>query len=139
MPGHEYLSDNEIASISLWLSQPSRNLAKNHKNALQSGEEHEKLRTSPLSCIPLAIVPAAFAQHETLLSIRIQARLLSLWAAAAPCAGTFHLQSGSIAFDPSAQKISGSVIVSAGSGNSGEPSRDKKMNTDVLDTGTLPK
>jgi cytochrome c oxidase cbb3-type subunit 2 len=29
MPGHEYLSDNEIASISLWLSQqigqPSRN------------------------------------------------------------------------------------------------------------------
>jgi polyisoprenoid-binding protein YceI len=49
--------------------------------------------------------------------------------------GIFHLQSGSISFDPSAQKISGSVIVSAGSGNSGEPSRDKKMNTDVLDTG----
>jgi polyisoprenoid-binding protein YceI len=49
--------------------------------------------------------------------------------------GTFHLQSGSIAFDPSAQKISGAVIIAAGSGHSGEPSRDKKMNTDVLDTG----
>jgi hypothetical protein len=24
MPGHEYLSDNEIASISLWLSQQIR-------------------------------------------------------------------------------------------------------------------
>ncbi len=44
------------------------------------------------------------------------------------------MQSGSIDFDPSAQKIFGSVIVAAGSGNSGEPSRDKKMNTDVLDT-----
>jgi polyisoprenoid-binding protein YceI len=48
--------------------------------------------------------------------------------------GTFHVRSGSIDFDPGAQKISGSVIVAAGSGNSGEPSRDKKMNTDVLDT-----
>jgi polyisoprenoid-binding protein YceI len=48
--------------------------------------------------------------------------------------GTFHVQSGSIDFDPSAQKMSGAVIVAAGSGNSGEPSRDKKMNTDILDT-----
>jgi polyisoprenoid-binding protein YceI len=48
--------------------------------------------------------------------------------------GTFHVQSGSIVFDPRTQKISGSVIVAAGSGNSGEPSRDKKMNTDILDT-----
>lgn len=44
------------------------------------------------------------------------------------------MQSGSIDFDPNSGKISGSVIVDAGSGNSGEPSRDKKMNSDVLDT-----
>jgi polyisoprenoid-binding protein YceI len=47
--------------------------------------------------------------------------------------GTFHAQSGSIAFDRTAHTISGSVVVSAGSGNSGEPGRDKKMNKDVLD------
>ena len=49
------------------------------------------------------------------------------------CDGTFHVQSGSIDFDRSAQTISGSVVVAAGSGDSGEPSRDKKMNSDVLD------
>jgi polyisoprenoid-binding protein YceI len=48
--------------------------------------------------------------------------------------GTFHVQSGKIDFDPGAQKISGIVVVAAGSGNSGESSRDKKMNSDVLDT-----
>lgn len=47
--------------------------------------------------------------------------------------GTFHVQSGKIDFDPGAQKISGVVVVAAGSGNSGEPGRDKKMNSDVLD------
>jgi len=48
--------------------------------------------------------------------------------------GTFHVQGGSIDFDLRAQKISGMVVVAAASGNSGEPSRDKKMNNDVLDT-----
>jgi polyisoprenoid-binding protein YceI len=47
--------------------------------------------------------------------------------------GTFHVQSGSIDYDRSAQTISGSVIVAAGSGNSGDQGRDKKMNSDVLD------
>jgi polyisoprenoid-binding protein YceI len=47
--------------------------------------------------------------------------------------GTFHVQSGTIDFDRTAQTISGSVIVAAGSGDSGEATRDKKMNTQVLD------
>jgi polyisoprenoid-binding protein YceI len=46
--------------------------------------------------------------------------------------GTFHVQSGSITFDRTAPMMSGSVVVAAGSGNSGEPSRDKKMSSDVL-------
>ena len=86
--------------------------------------------------IPLAIVPAAFAQHETFTVNPDTSQVaFTLGGSGHHVQGTFHLQSGSIAFDPSAQKISGAVIVSAGSGNSGEPSRDKKMNTDVLDTG----
>jgi len=46
--------------------------------------------------------------------------------------GTFHIQSGSIEFDRSTAKISGSVIVLAASGKTGNNSRDKKMNKDIL-------
>jgi polyisoprenoid-binding protein YceI len=46
--------------------------------------------------------------------------------------GTFHVQSGSIEFDRNAPKLSGIVIVAAGSGNTGSTSRDKKMNKDIL-------
>lgn len=47
--------------------------------------------------------------------------------------GTFHVQSGTVDFDRTAHTISGSIVVSAGSGQSGEASRDKKMNKEVLD------
>ena len=46
--------------------------------------------------------------------------------------GTFHIQSGSIEFDHSNPKMSGSVAVLAGSGKTGNDSRDKKMNKDIL-------
>jgi hypothetical protein len=46
--------------------------------------------------------------------------------------GTFHIQSGSIEFDRSAPKMSGAVVVLAGSGKTGNDSRDKKMNKDIL-------
>ena len=46
--------------------------------------------------------------------------------------GTFHLQSGTIDFERGAQSISGSVVVAAGSGKTGNDSRDKKMNKDIL-------
>ena len=49
--------------------------------------------------------------------------------------GTFHIQSGSIEFDRSAPKMSGSVAVLAGSGKTGNDSRDKKMNKDILKVG----
>jgi polyisoprenoid-binding protein YceI len=47
--------------------------------------------------------------------------------------GTFHIQSGSLQFDRSAAKISGSVVVLAGSGKTGNGLRDKKMNKDILE------
>ena len=47
--------------------------------------------------------------------------------------GIFYVQSGSIHFDPDAAAISGSVVVAAGSGDSGDKGRDKNMNTQVLD------
>jgi polyisoprenoid-binding protein YceI len=85
--------------------------------------------------LPLALVPGTFAQHQTLIFNPDASQVaFTLGGTGHRVQGTFHVQKGSIDFDPSAQKISGSLIVAASSGNSGEPSRDKKMNTDVLDT-----
>jgi len=85
--------------------------------------------------IPLAIIPAAMAQHESL-TVNPDASQVAftLGGTGHRVQGTFHVQKGLIDFDPSTQKISGSVTVAASSGNSGEPSRDKKMNSEVLDT-----
>jgi polyisoprenoid-binding protein YceI len=46
--------------------------------------------------------------------------------------GNFHIQSGSVEFDRSAPRMSGSVVVLAGSGKTGNGSRDKKMNKEIL-------
>ena len=85
--------------------------------------------------IPLTIAPVAFAQAQTFtINPDTSQVAFTLGGLGHHVQGTFHVQSGSIDFDPGAQKISGKVIVAAGSGNSGEPSRDKKMNSDVLQT-----
>ncbi len=47
--------------------------------------------------------------------------------------GTFHIQSGSLEFDRSAAKMSGSVVVLAGSGKTANGSRDRKINKDILE------
>ena len=39
MPGHEYLSDRDIASISLWLSQNRAQPAITKSNSIHTGEE----------------------------------------------------------------------------------------------------
>lgn len=46
--------------------------------------------------------------------------------------GTFHVQSGSVEFDRGDSKMSGAITVAAGSGKTGNGSRDKKMNKDIL-------
>jgi polyisoprenoid-binding protein YceI len=86
-----------------------------------------------LALVP-AVIPAALAQHRTF-AVNPDASQVAFTLAGTGhhVNGTFHVQSGSVDFDRAAKTISGSVIVAAGSGNSGEPSRDKKMNSDVLD------
>ena len=46
--------------------------------------------------------------------------------------GTFHVHAGSIELDRRNSTMSGSVVVLAGSGKTGNGSRDKKMNKDIL-------
>jgi polyisoprenoid-binding protein YceI len=85
--------------------------------------------------LALAVVfaPAVFAQHQTFAVNPDASEVkIKLNTTHEVVNGTFHVQSGSINFDRTASHISGIVIVAAGSGKTGNDSRDKKMNKDIL-------
>jgi hypothetical protein len=89
------------------------------------------------SFVPLAfaviLAPVALAQHQTFeVSPDTSEVKMQLNTTHEVVIGTFHVQSGSIGFDRGATKISGTVVVAAGSGKTGNDSRDKKMNKDIL-------
>ena len=52
--------------------------------------------------------------------------------------GTFHLKRGSLDFEPASGKISGEIVVDAGSGDSGSGTRDHKMNKEILESSRYP-
>lgn len=86
-----------------------------------------------LTLVPAAI-PRAYAQRQTFTVYPDSSQVtFALACTGHRVNGTFRVQNGKINFDRSTQTISGSVVVAAGSGNSGEPGRDRKMNADVLD------
>lgn len=88
-----------------------------------------------LFVLTLFLANAAIAQHRTFALNPDASRIgFGLNGTGHHVEGTFHVQSGSIDFDAASHSISGSIVVSAASGNSGEPSRDKKMNSEVLNT-----
>jgi polyisoprenoid-binding protein YceI len=80
------------------------------------------------------LAPAALAQHQTFVVDPDASEVkMTLNTTHEVVIGTFHVQSGSIEFDRNAPKMSGSVIVLAGSGKTGNDSRDKKMYRDILE------
>jgi polyisoprenoid-binding protein YceI len=83
--------------------------------------------------LALMVGPAALAQHQTF-SVNPDASQvrITLNTTHEVVNGTFHIQSGSVEFDRSASAMSGSIFVLAGSGNTGNDSRDKKMKYDIL-------
>jgi polyisoprenoid-binding protein YceI len=84
--------------------------------------------------LTMSLVSVALAQHQTF-TINPDASKVAfgLTGTGHAVSGTFHIQSGSVEFDRNAPTISGSIIVAAGSGDSGDKGRDKNMNTQVLD------
>jgi YceI-like domain len=77
--------------------------------------------------------PAALAQHQTFaVNPNASEVRMKLNTTHEIVNGTFHVQSGSINFDRTASHISGMIIVAAGSGKTGNDSRDKKMDKDIL-------
>jgi polyisoprenoid-binding protein YceI len=89
----------------------------------------------PLALIVLAAIlaPAALAQHQTFVVNPDASQVsITLNTTHELVKGAFHIQSGSIGFDRGNPKMLGSVVVLAGSGKTGNDSRDKKMNKDIL-------
>lgn len=91
------------------------------------------LASLTLLCASFALAPFALAQRETL---NIQPSLstvgFTLDTNHDTVNGTFRVEKGSVSFDPSSRTLSGLIVVSASSGNSGNASRDKKMLKDIL-------
>jgi len=83
--------------------------------------------------LTLLLAPTALAQRQTFV-VNPDASVvkMTLNTTHELVTGTFHIQSGSIDFDRSTPKMSGSVVVLSGSGKTGNDSRDKKMNKDIL-------
>jgi polyisoprenoid-binding protein YceI len=84
--------------------------------------------------LPILLAPSALAQRQTFVVNPDASEVkMTLNTTHELVVGTFHLRSGSIEFDRSNHSISGSVVVLAGSGKTGNNSRDKKMYRDVLE------
>jgi len=91
------------------------------------------MKAIALSVIAGALASAAVAQHQTF-AINPEASdvKMTLNTTHEIVNGTFHVESGSVEFDRSNPKMSGSIVVAAGSGKTGNGSRDKKMAKDIL-------
>ncbi len=89
---------------------------------------------SILAILPLLLVPGAFAQPQTF-TVNPGASQVAFLLGGSDhgTRGTFHVESGLVDFDRTTGRISGSIVVAAGSGDSGNKSRDHKMTTEVLD------
>ena len=83
--------------------------------------------------LAVLFIPCALAQQQTFVANPDASEVkITLKTTHEVVNGAFHIQSGSLAFDQGAAKMSGSVVVLAGSGKTGNGSRDKKMNKDIL-------
>jgi hypothetical protein len=91
------------------------------------------MKSLAVFALAAALTPAVLGQHQTFIVNPDASEVkITLNTTHELVNGAFHVQSGSIEFDPGAPRISGSVVVLAGSGKTGNDSRDKKMNKDIL-------
>jgi polyisoprenoid-binding protein YceI len=92
------------------------------------------MKSFTVFALALLLAPLALAQQQTFVANPDASEVkMTLKTTHEVVNGTFHIQSGSLEFDRSAAKMSGSVVVLAGSGKTGNGSRDKKMNKDILE------
>ena len=91
------------------------------------------MKSLAVFALAVTLAPAALAQHRTFVVNPDNSEVrMTLKTTHELVNGAFHVQSGSIEFDSGTPHMSGSVVVLAGSGKTGNGSRDKKMNKDIL-------
>ena len=91
------------------------------------------MKSVTVFALAAVLAPAALAQHQTFVVNPDASEVkITLKTTHELVNGAFHIQSGSIEFDRGTPKMLGSVVVLAGSGKTGNDSRDKKMNKDIL-------
>ncbi len=92
------------------------------------------MKSFAVFALVLLLAPAALCQHQTFeINPNASEVKMTLKTTHELVSGTFKIQSGLIGFDRSTPGMSGSVVVIAGSGKTGNDSRDKKMNKDILE------
>ena len=91
------------------------------------------MKSFAVLALAVILAPAALAQHQTFVVNPDASQVkMTLKTTHELVNGAFHIQSGSVEFDRNTHTMSGSVVVLAGSGTTGNGSRDKKMNKDIL-------
>jgi polyisoprenoid-binding protein YceI len=91
------------------------------------------MKFSAVFALVAMLTPALLAQRQTFVVSPYASEVkIALKTTHELVNGNFHVQAGLIEFDRSSPKMSGSVVVLAGSGKTGNDSRDKKMNKDIL-------
>jgi polyisoprenoid-binding protein YceI len=91
------------------------------------------MKSLAVFALALILIPAAFAQHQTFVVSPDGSEIkMTLKTTHEIVNGVFHVRSGSVEFDHDTPKMSGLIAVAAGSGKTGNDSRDKKMNKDIL-------
>jgi polyisoprenoid-binding protein YceI len=84
----------------------------------------------------LVFAPAGRAQEVSVQLDSAQTKIeFTLGSTLHTVEGKFKLKNGAIRFDPSTGKISGSIIVDATSGESGNGGRDRRMHREILESG----
>lgn len=91
------------------------------------------MKSFTVFALAAALAPAALAQHQTFVVNPDASQVkITLQTTHEVVNGAFHIQSGSIEFDRGTPRMLGSVVVLAGSGQTGNDSRDKKMKKEIL-------
>jgi polyisoprenoid-binding protein YceI len=91
------------------------------------------------SLVALLFVPASRAQDSIVRLEKGEAKIeFSLGSTLHTVHGTFALKNSSIHFDPASGKISGTIVVDATSGESGNSGRDSRMHREILESAMFP-
>lgn len=106
-------------------------------------ESRRALRAAALfalaGCVAQVFTPASRAQSFTVTLDPAQTKIeITLNTTLHNVHGTFRLKSGQIHFDPATGKATGAIVVDAGSGDTDNSSRDKKMHQEILESQKYP-